>query len=542
MPFQEASLKSRIHSALTEHQLQVLLKDEAVSWTGNQILNQMIELKNLISENTLEGSRVAVSFPNWAVQVFAMFTVISTGRVPVMLSFSDLDGQCHEWITRSKVSLIILAPGLEAQLKSETQTQYIVLNRHAEILDQSLRKSRFSFIDLASPPPVGTGLILYTSGSTGTPKGIFIPETGILQTADYLISSMKLGRSTVSPILLPICHSMALNTQLFPTFFAGGLSSFVNARLSITRIYRTILAEQGTFVSLITEVLRTCWEEKNRRKLAPALHVQHVQLAGGMISLKTIEMAQELFPSAIIHKGYGLTEAIRVTMINSQEKNFHTSAVGKPLSFVQIQIRDQKGHANRVITEPGQLGQVHVKGPNVLLGISDQKNSPIDDQGFLATGDLGYWNEDGQLCISGREDSLYKINGLRVSGFEIERIAIDASSLITNAKCSLFEGARNDGKKLVLMVEVQQDKQKKFVEDKLMEVHQKMWEQFKSLNHFPKEIIVVTKFPRTSNGKIDLKKLFQMYSDTDKESISKIMQSNLQFYQMRSEENERVSV
>lgn len=531
----EPSLKSRVLHTLEKYPSKVLLRDDEVSWTGSDILAKMADLQKIIKQTTLEGARVGISFPNWAVQAFAILAVLSAGRIPVILSFSDLIIDCVSWLKNSKVSLLISASGLEAQL--DKNVQYIILSRHAEISQKSLRFSKFNLADLAEPVTANTGIILYTSGSTGKPKGILVPESGILQTIDFLISYFGLNENTVSPIVLPICHSMAINTQFFPTFFVGGTSYFINSRLSMGRVYRTIMAEQSTFVSLIGEVLRTCWEEKNRRKLGPADHVQHVQLAGGMISEKAIIMAKELFPHATIHKGYGLTEAIRVTMINHFEKNFETAAVGQPLPFVKVEIRNTEG----LVEKSNILGQIFVKGPNVLLGISGQSQSIVENDGFIATGDIGYWNEDHQVCISGRQDSLYKINGHRVSGHEIERIALDNSDLVKNAKCTLVDDVRHEGKKLILLLEVQQGSQEKFFDQHLKELQQKMWEQFKSLSYFPKEVVVLKKFPRTSNSKIDFKKLSDFYVEFQKTNSVKKSKSNLHFYHIPHEEFERIS-
>lgn len=535
MPFLQRTLKSEILNTLQKQRTSLLLCDDEVRWTGQDILLRMPELQELILAASAEGESIGVCFPNWAVQAFVILTVMTAGRVPVILSFSDLTADPQTWLQNAKVRVLLTAAGVEAQLQG--QVRFATLSRQARIEKISLQGDQSRGTGLPELLPKGTGLVLYTSGSTGVPKGIAVPEIGILETTEYLISYFNLNQTTVAPIILPICHSMALNTQFFPTFFAGGLCSFTNSRLSIGRIYRTLLAEKGTFISLISEVLRTCWDEKNRKNLPAAEQVRHVQLAGGMISTKALQMANELFPNALIHKGYGLTEAIRVSMIHHKQVNFHSNAVGKPLPFVQVEIRD----AGNVLAQPEAVGEIFVKGPNVMLGFSRQNPGGvfsaggIGTDGFLATGDIGCWNRDGQICILGREDGLYKINGHRVSGFEIEKIALEYSDLIRNAKCTIVEDQLRHGQKMVLMLEIQTDSQKKFIDQDLNDVRHKIWEKFKALSYFPKEVIILGKFPRTANGKVDLKKLAGLYSSTFKESLIQHSRSNLHFYQIPNE-------
>lgn len=530
-------ISSRIGFVLEQNAPRILFQDDKVAFSGQEIQDKITALGQLIDRATNEGDSVAICFPNLAVQAVVMLAVLSAKRVPVLLSYTESSEDIKNWVLRSQAALIILPSGFDTQI--EDYVQFLGLDNQATVLQSFIGIPKLNTRDTRSAPPEGTALILFTSGSTGEPKGICVPTEGILKTADHLINYFNLNESTVSPIVLPICHSMALNTQFFPTFFAGGKSIFINSRLSINKIYRTILSINGTFVSLIGEVLGACWEEKKRRELAPAYHVRHVQLAGGMITSKHISMAKQLFPYAKIHKGYGLTEAIRVTMINSDDENFLTGAVGYPLPFLEVQIRNSE----QVVTAANEVGEIFVRGASVLKGFVNHslrhQKTIVDANGFLSTGDFGQWNEVGQLCVVGREDSLYKINGHRVSGHEIEKIAFETSDAIKSARCVAVEDQlRFDGKKLVLMLEIAAENQNALLSSMLPEMHQKMWDHFRSLSYFPREVIVMQKFPRTSNGKVDLKQLNTMYMVETKSNLMHLSHSSLQFFQMSSTETD----
>ncbi len=139
---------------------------------------------------------------------------------------------------------------------------------------------------------------------------------------DYLIELFRLGPETLAAVTLPLHHTMGLNTQFLPTVLAGGRSLILATRLGLGKTYRNILESRATFVSLFADILGPLATEKNRRGLPAASSVTQVQLAGGMIQSRHLDAVRELFPAAGLHKGYGLTEAIRVSMNDDTDPRF----------------------------------------------------------------------------------------------------------------------------------------------------------------------------------------------------------------------------
>lgn len=526
----DRSLAIRVGEALQKNSERVLMADDCGAWTGQELARKAQPLIQLLQTHTLPGARVGICFPNWAVQGFAILATVLAERVPVILSHTDVVNNPHQWLNQTNLSLLISSE--ELSIAEMHRLPLLGLNRELQIRINNLKNKTGSRLrDIVYRPPAGTALMLYTSGSMGAPKGVFVPAEGLLRTADHLISYFELNEKTVAPVVLPVCHSMALNTQFFPTLFAGGQSYFWNSRLGINRVYRTIGSIQGSFVSLIGEVLRTCWEEKRRKDLEPLLSVQHVQLAGGLILPQHIEMAQELFPNATIHKGYGLTEAIRVTMINHRDPDFCKGIVGRPLDFVQIEVRTGEGNSAKV----NETGQIFVKGPNVMLGVCGGREAQIDDRGFLATGDLGYLNEKGQLGILGRIDSVFKINGCRVSGIEVEQLARGLSPLVSDVKCICVEDSRRIGSKVVLFLEIAQDLQNQFFTHQFETFRRDLWNALRPLPYFPRDIVVLERFPRTSNGKLQIQGLHEEWKALQQPYAPLEGTVNLKFFRSSNE-------
>lgn len=533
LKYEPQDLTTWIKSTLQNGASKTMMSDENVSWSGQEIAEKMQKIQSLIEQCTLPGAAVGVLFSNSVAQALTLLAVISSQRVPILINYTDFNESPIQWLERTQnLSMMITMTGFESSFADKIP--HILLSATGEIDQFQPKKSIKGWMnDLIHQPHAGTALVIFTSGSTGGPKGVCVPLQGLVETVQHLIPYFKLNDKTVAPILLPICHSMALNTQFLPTFFAGGHCYFTNSRLSMNRIYRTILQQKSTFVSLIGEVLQSCWEERKRKNLPQAVEVQNIQLAGGLISKRHMQMAKDIFPNAIVHKGYGLTEAIRVSMISSENPAFDSSAVGHPLPFVEVEIRNQLGN----LTQALEVGEIFVKGPNVSMGFlnSDSRPLPLDEKGFLATGDLGYLDHQQQLCISGRKDGVFKINGYRISGTEIAASALGTSEMIKNAQCLTIEDETRGRTKIVLALEVPQDLQAEFLDQHLVKVQQKMWKEFQKYKSFPKEIFIIGKFPKTSNGKVSLQKIKNLFCEEKKLPISIDDQTYLQFYKLASD-------
>ena len=222
-----------------------------------------------------------------------------------------------------------------------------------------------------------------------------------------------------------------------------------------------------------------------------------------------------LFPNAIVHRGYGLTEALSVSMINSADPKFFCNSEGYVLPGQDVKVLDEAGNTLPHDT----IGRIFVKGPNVMIGYdNDNNDSPIND-GFLNTGDLGLLTSDNRLCIQGRHDSIFKIMGKRISGREIEDTVRFLSPYFRDIKCLPLE---QDGRERpVLFIELYPVQIENIFEE-LKGAFRKVLRQ--RLNNKLKiigDIYFTSNFPRTYNGKICNKTLKNSIGGANAEYLGK---------------------
>ncbi|MGZ3743092.1 MAG: class I adenylate-forming enzyme family protein [Pseudobdellovibrionaceae bacterium] len=529
--FMSNTLKSHILSTLHRFPKNVLLEDDLNSWTGEQLSTHLQSIVTRIEVQSLPHARVGVCFHNSASQAIAILAILLADRVPVMINSVDLLESKIDWIHHAKLNFGLVSEDFAHKI----DIPHLVINDqgYPTVLIGKTNVSA-EVEQVLHMPPLGTGLVLFTSGSTGEMKEVYIPALGILKTIEELIKKFNLTEKTVATVILPVCHSMALNTQFLPTFMVGGKCHFYNLRLSMNRVYRGFLRDNSTFVALIGEIVRTCWEERRLKKLPACEKVEHVQIAGGLISLKHLEMTRELFPNAVIHKGYGLTESIRVTMISSEDEKFHSTAVGKALSFLELQIRNEQGQ----VLPAGQYGEIYVKGDSVMLGLRSLTSSTsrlVARDEYLATGDLGMMDEEGYLHVTGRLDSLFKINGRRVFGVEIEKVALEAYEKFRFAKAILVSDEDRDRSRIVLFIELDRSCWVNNVLHLDAEIQDRLAQRMKMLSIPPKEIIFARHIPRTSNGKLNLPMLKQIWRIQSVRPIEKTISANLNLFSIDEE-------
>jgi acyl-CoA synthetase (AMP-forming)/AMP-acid ligase II len=203
-----------------------------------------------------------------------------------------------------------------------------------------------------------------------------------------------------------------------------------------------------------------------------------------------------LLPRTALYPMYGLTECKRVSILLPHEQVTHRGSVGRPLDGTEVFTTDDRGRL-----PPGAVGEIVVRGENVTLGY--WRDAEATDEVFrrsddgvpeLRTGDLGAVDADGFLRVVGRQDSLVKRNGFRISLVEIEEAALaetsvrDAAAVLEagSARLHLFVAPAVPGAASRLRERLADD----------LEPHK-----------LPNEIHVLRTLPRTANGKIDRRTL-----------------------------------
>ena len=261
--------------------------------------------------------------------------------------------------------------------------------------------------------------IAFTSGTTGVPKGVMLTHANLAAEIEAMQVAFPLKRSYRALSLLPLSHAFEQVIDLLLTFRSGVPVTYV-PRVNPATIARALREERITCLVLVPELLRLLlnaierrarqegrgrqWDFAHRvaerlpfplrrllfRQVHRALggHLQFFGSGGAPLDLKVAKAWERM--GIRVLEGYGLTETSAASAINTWSAH-RLGSVGKPIPGVEVRIADD--------------GEILIRGRTVTPGYFDNpeltRRAFVD--GWFRTGDVGSFDEDGFLHISGRE-------------------------------------------------------------------------------------------------------------------------------------------
>ena len=120
-------------------------------------------------------------------------------------------------------------------------------------------------------------------------------------------------------------------------------------------------------------------------------------------------------------EGYGLTEASPLVTCCPYNLAGYNGSIGFPVAMTDIQIRDDEGKE----LAQGEIGELFVNGPQIMKGywqLPEETVNVIDDGGYLATGDIGYMDEQGYFFIVDCKKDMILVSGFNVFPNEVEEV------------------------------------------------------------------------------------------------------------------------
>ncbi|EES01913.1 hypothetical protein BDA96_03G422300 [Sorghum bicolor] len=356
------------------------------------------------------------------------FALMSIGAVVSPANPASTADEYAHMVALSRPVVALAAPEVAAKLPR---------NLRCVVIGSDEYKGLSSAGGAAPPPPVAvkqsdTAAVLYSSGTTGRVKAAAVSHRNLiaLLCAHRDIRAMvdkeaaEAGEEppppTVTLFPLPLFHvfgfmMMLRSVAMGETAVLMDRFDFVAALRAIERYRVTLLpAAPPVLVAMIKS------EEARRRDLSSLIVIG---IGGAPLGREVAERFAAIFPNIELVQGYGLTESsgsVASTVGPDECKAY--GSVGKLASHLEAKIVDPStGEA----LGPGQRGELWVRGPVVMkgyVGDDEATAATVDSEGWLKTGDLCYFNEDGFLYIVDRLKELIKYKGYQVPPAELEHI------------------------------------------------------------------------------------------------------------------------
>jgi acyl-CoA synthetase (AMP-forming)/AMP-acid ligase II len=339
--------------------------------------------------------------------------------------------------------------------------------------------------------------ILFTSGTTGIPKGVMSAHRQTIGVADVWAKGAGLSEADRYAIVNPFFHgfgykagvlaALTTGTAIYPipTFDAVGLMEIVQRE----RI--TVLPGAPTiFLTLI-----------NHPRLGEFdLSSLRFAIAGAASVPETLfEQMLDVLGFETVAQAYGLTECVVATQSRPGEDPRHVAeTTGPACPGIEIRIVDEQGQDLPV----GSDGEIWLRGDNVMLGYFEDEEATaaaIDPEGWFHTGDIGRLDEHGCLKITDRIKDMFIVGGFNVYPAEVENVLSGHPDIVEAAVIGVDDERMGAVGRAYLIVHQGVD----LDEAEVTAYCKARLANFK----VPRELVVVSEFPRNASGKILKKEL-----------------------------------
>jgi long-chain acyl-CoA synthetase len=243
--------------------------------------------------------------------------------------------------------------------------------------------------------------ILLTSGTTGAARAAAVSHGSLVAHTRNVARTVGVGPDDVVLGALPLTHSFG-SRMVMLLALATGARIVLMRRFDATRALALLDAERVTFWPAVPTMLAGVCAVPG----PPPPQLRWVLSAGAPLTDALCRQAEARL-GCEVRQGYGLTEASFST-IDAPPAPRVVGSVGRPVAGVEVRIAAD--------------GEVEVRGPHRMVGYLDDTTAPIDDAGWLRTGDLGRLDDDGRLWIVDRKKDLIIRGGNNVQPSEVEGV------------------------------------------------------------------------------------------------------------------------
>lgn len=346
----------------------------------------------LVERGVEPGDRVALMLPNGPAFVAVGLATWRLGAILV-----PLNG-------------LLAPPEVEARL--DASTPRVFLQDEGELSTEAGPATKPVERKGADP-----AVILFTSGTSGRPKGAILTHGSLHAAARNCSDALELGPDDVVLGAAPFSHALGLATGVLSTLLSGSAIAVVR-RFEAERTLALMTETRTTILlGVPTMCIALCQAARSAERLPP-VRIAHV--GGAAVPVEVARDFERVFGGEVC-EGYGLTElsGIATTYVPGQTPK--PGSVGTPLGGTELRIVSLEGAP----LPTGEVGEVQFRGPSVIPGYWENAEATaeaFDAGGWLATGDLGYVDDDGYLFLVDRKKDLILRGGYSVYPREVEEV------------------------------------------------------------------------------------------------------------------------
>lgn len=477
--------------------------------------------QGLVAAGLKKGDRVAVFMQNCPQFVISFFGILRAGGIIVALNPMFKQGELEYEINDAGANILVALDYLYPEVEKIeaglhlrhtilcSLTDYVPQEPLLPLPSEALNpKQSFAgtldfmdFLDRSADTPIcnvdnmekDLALLQYTGGTTGLPKGAMISHHSLTYACLGTVDWFKHRFDDVFLGVTPFFHIMGMQ-QLMCTPLMAGAKVVVLSRFDSKVTAKAIELYRCTFwvtatTSLIAFLEMPGIDQYNFSSL-------RCLVSGGTpISVEIQKKISRFVPNAVTVEGYGLTECVSQGGVVTPLLRHKSGFVGIP-QMNQVKVVDLE--TGREELPAGQEGEIIIKGPTVMAGYwkrPEETQMTIKD-GWLYTGDIGVFDEEGYLKIVGRGKELIKCSGFSVFPTEVENLLFRHPAVSEVAVIGIPDPYRGESPKAFIILK--SEYRTKTSREDILEWCKENMSAYKR----PRNVEFVEELPRSAAGKI----------------------------------------
>jgi acyl-CoA synthetase (AMP-forming)/AMP-acid ligase II/acyl carrier protein len=270
--------------------------------------------------------------------------------------------------------------------------------------------------------PENVALVLHTSGTTSRPKIVAITVRHITHSVENITATYALQKEDRCLNMMPLFHIHGLVGALASSLYTGG-SVICSEGFNPEKVTHWITDLSPTWFTAVPTIHHALVNQiRDHETTHFPSSLRFIRSCSSPLNPALAEIMEKIFAVPVL-EAYGMTEATHQMASNPlPPKARKFGSVGLPTGSTSIAILNEHGE----FLSPNQIGEICIKGANV---ISAYENNPLANQdsftaGYLQTGDLGYFDEDGYLFVKGRLKEQINRGGEKISPREIDEVLL----------------------------------------------------------------------------------------------------------------------
>jgi long-chain acyl-CoA synthetase len=393
----------------------IYYEDSVVSY--GKLLNYALRFRDLLKNKaaTKRGDRVCLLIKNRPEFISVLFSIWFSDCVVVPIN-------------------IFLKPAEVDYILKNSGASVIFVDADTVHVANELRKSNPSLVVFNiddqpdSSPHINTAVecfangsdpavIIYTSGTTGKPKGAMLSHHNLFHNVSSCYRALEFTEDERIAVVLPMFHSFMMTVGILLPLLNGASIVLSKSFHPLKTVIEDIIKWKATLLPAMPQIFRAFLHPSVPQDLPLRLCVS----GSAPLPLDTLEHFNKKFKFPLI-EGYGLSEASPVCSVNPIKGPWKAGSIGIPIPDVEMSVQDENGN----LLPPGVVGEICVRGGNVMLGYWNmpEETARAFRNGWLLTGDVGYYDNHGYFYITDRKKDMLLVNGNNVYPREIEEVIL----------------------------------------------------------------------------------------------------------------------